>query len=224
MSSYDIDRGSCGIIKDYNADTSAVKEMKTGQKVRVKHFNISDYAITEIIEVYEGGFKIKITPKLLRCNVFDGDNITVILENNENEECLIDGVVDKAQAEFPAFFSIRCIKERRFNNCRKSRRYQIDACCNIIDEGVSSFGNVKNISFNGCRIMTKAKINNRKNFKMEIFIKGDKKALIEVGVVRVKEHMSYNEYGLVVLNMDEESKVIIREEIDDIIRLEKEFF
>jgi len=221
VSSYDIDRGSSGIIKDYSSDLRINQEMKVGQKVRVKHFNVSEYAITEIIEATENAFKIKITPKLIRCNVFEGDSITVVFMNNESEECLVDGVVEKAQAEFPSSLLIRCIRVRRFKDCRKTRRYEIDACCNIIDEGASRFGNIKNISFNGCRMMTKARIDERKNLKLEVFIGNNQKALVDVGVVRVKKHINYNEYGLVILDMDEESRVILVEEINNIIRQEK---
>lgn len=222
MSSYDMDRGSSGIIKDFDGNIGISQEMKIGQKVRVKHFNVSEYAITEVIEVSESTFKIRVTPKLIRCNVFEGDSITVVFINNENEECLVDGIIDKAQAEFPSSFLVKSIRIRRFKDCRKSRRYEIDACCNIIDEDISRFGNIKNVSFNGCRMMTKARIDDRRNLKMEVFLEENKKAIIDVGVVRVKKHINYNEYGLVILGMEEESRKNISEEIDNIIKRERE--
>lgn len=221
MSSYDVDRGSSGIIKNYDGDLVLSQEIKVGQKVRVKHFSVSEYAVSEIIESSESSFKIKMTPKLIRGNVFKGDSITVILINSDSEECLVDGIVEQAQAEFPQFFLIRSIRIRHFKDCRKSRRYQIDACCNLRDDGVSSFGNIKNISTNGCRIMTKIKIDEKKNLKMELFIEEHKKVCLDVGVVREKKHMNYNEYGLVILGMDEDSKIVLRDQINKIILQEK---
>lgn len=220
MASYDVDRGSSGIIKDYACDLSLSQEVRVGQKVRVKHFSVSEYAVSEIIDSSENSFKIKMTSKLIRGNVFPGDSITVVLINSESEECLVDGIVEKAQAEFPQFFLIRSLRIKRFRDCRKSRRYQIDACCNIIDDGTSSFGNIKNISSNGCRMMTKTKIDERKNFKIELFIEEDKKVSLDVGVVREKKHMSYNEYGLVILGMDEDSRTILGNQVNKIIKHE----
>lgn len=224
MASYDADRGSSGIIKDFDRNICVSQEMKVGEKVRVKHFNISEYAVTEIVEISESKFKIRITPKMIRSNVFEGDNITIVYMNNDNEESLADGIVERAQAEFPQYLAARCTRVRHFKDCRKNRRYEIDVCCNIIDDDISSFGNIKNISFNGCRMMTKAKIDDRKNFKLEIFIGENKKAVADVGVVRVKRHMNYNEYGLVILNTGTESKEILAAEINNIIKREKEDF
>lgn len=220
MSSYDIDRGSSGVIHNYENFSSAEKEMRVGQKVRVKHFSISEYALTEIMEVSENFFKIKITPKMIRSNVFPGDSITVIFVNNENEECLVDGIIEKARAEFPEYFVVRCIRIRKFRDCRKSRRYEIDTCCNITDQESTSFGNVKNISLSGCKVITKAQINERKNMKLEVFLKENKKVLMSAGVARIKKHINYNEYGMTILEMDEASAAIFKEEINNIIKKE----
>lgn len=224
VASYDLDRGNSGIIKDYDSNICVSQELKVGEKVRVKHFNISEYAITEIVEISGNTtFKIRISPKIIRSNVFEGDSITIVYINNENEESLADCVVEKAQAEYPSYFVVRCIRIRHFKDCRKNRRYEIDACCNIIDENNSWFGNIKNISFNGCRIMTKASIDDRKNFKLEVFLGENKKSVIDVGVVRVKKHMNCNEYGLIILNMDDESRKVLTDKINSVIESEKEY-
>lgn len=220
VSSYDLDRGSSGIISDINSNLNIKQEIAAGQRVRVKHFNIPEYAITFITEAGENTFKIKITEKLLRYNVFPGDTITVIYVTDQKEECLIDGIVESAQAEFPQFFSIRGIRIRRFRDSRKSRRYEIDICCNILVDGNVYFGNAKNISFSGCRLITKEKIEDRKNFKIELFIEQGKKAVIDVGMVRSKKHISFYEYGLAVLGMDDSSRRIIQEKINQIMETE----
>lgn len=213
MTPYDLDRGSIGIINNFNRD-KVDKELSPNRKVRLRHYNITEYIITEVMEVSEFEFKLGITDRMIYLNIFPGDHVSVYFINQMNEECIINGIVDKAQASFPQFILVKTTRIEKYKDERKNRRYAINACCNIIDENNEWFGIVKNVSYSGFRLFTKTAIEDRKNLTVKLFINENQIIDISAGIVRKKQLLNYNEYGLVVLP----DGATDRQQLNEIIR------
>ncbi len=213
MTPYDLDRGSSGIINNFNRD-KVDKELSPNRKVRLRHYNITEYIITEVKEVSEFEFKLEITDKMIYLNIFPGDYVSVYFINQMNEECIIGGIVDKAQASFPQSILVKTTRIEKHKNERKNRRYAINACCNLIDENNEGFGIVKNVSYSGLRLFSKAVIEDRKNLTVKLFINENLGIDISAGIVRKRQLLNYNEYGLVILP----NGATDREQLNEIIR------
>lgn len=218
---YDIDRGSGGLITDFNNVEKLDNLLKTGDKVRIKHYSVPEYIITDVVDVNEREIKIRVTNNLVKYNVFPGDRIMVIFMVGENEECLIDGVIEKAVIAFPQFFVVKQFRIRRFKDARKNRRYELNVCGNISLDEKEYYCCVKNISMAGCKMITKANIEEDKNFKIDLFLGHGKNAMVDVGIVRKKRHMNFNEYGLAILKTDQEGRKHLAETIELIKEKEK---
>lgn len=220
MSSYDLDRGSTGIVADLTRE-KMYSVLSTGCKVRFRHYSIAEYIVTEIMEVSEYDFKVRITDRVLSTNIFPGDHVSIVFINENREECIIYGIVDKAQSSFPQFFLIKAARIEKHKDERKNRRYAVNICCNLIDENNESFGIMKNISYSGFRIFTKAMIEDRKNLKAHIFFDENKDMLLNVGVVRKKQLLNFNEYGMVVLGASADQRKELSEVIESVAAREK---
>jgi len=205
MSSYDLDRGSSGIINKPNVERID-KELNGINKVRLRHYNITEYIITEVVEVSEYKIKIKITDKVMYSNVLPGDNVSINFINEMKEECIINGIVELAQPTFPQFFMVRVMHVEKYQDSRKNRRYAINACANIIDENTELFGVIKNVSYSGFRVFSKVAIEGRKNVKVQMFIDENNTMTLNAGIVRKKQHLNYNEYGFVILGIDQDER------------------
>ena len=198
MAPYDLDRGSSGIA--VNATKERVdKDLTVNSRIRLRHYYINEYVITDVVEVFEYNFKLKINDEMVHANMFPGDQITAYFINESKQECVINGVIEDVQASFPQFFLVKAVRIERFSDARKNRRYAINACCNIIDGDSKAFGIIKNMSLSGIRMFSKAMIENRKNIKIQIFIDKNTSIDLNVGITRKKQMLNYNEYGLVVL-------------------------
>lgn len=213
MNSYDIDRGYSGIL------TEVFKEkineyLVNNRKVRLKHYSVSEYIITEVDEVSEYGFKIKITNEIIRSNILNDDRVLISFVD-DNHEYLIHGIVEHQQTSFPQFLDVRVTRLEVFEDKRKSRRYAFDAYGNFVDDGREYVVIVKNVSLTGFRIFTKAALEDGKNLQIKVFIDEDRVILVNVGIVRKKQLLNYYEYGLVILKENEQ---MVKKELDNLVR------
>jgi len=199
MSSYDMDRGTSGIVSSYTNE-EINKDLQVGKKIRLRHFNIGEYAISVVKEFDEHSLKIKITDEMLKANVLPGDQVLAVFINNENEECVINGIVENMEFSFPQFYQIRVIRIERYKDWRKNKRYAIDAGGLILEQNHVFYGIVKNVSFNGIKLISKKEIEDRGNIRLQIIIDEKKSLTVDMGVVRKKQHYNFYEYGMVVLN------------------------
>ena len=221
MSSYDLDRGSSGIIINKVDFERIDKDLNGINKVRLRHYNITEYIMTEVVEVSEYKIKIKITDKVMYSNILPGDNVSINFINEMKEECIVNGVVELAQPAFPQYFMVRVMHVEKYQDSRKNRRYAINACTNIIDQDIELFGVIKNVSYSGFRLFSKVAIEGRKNVKVQMFIDENNTMTLNAGIVRKKQHLNYNEYGFVILGMDQSERIQFDSIINNISEKEK---
>lgn len=212
MSPYDVDRGSTGVINSF-AGEKVNKYLSAGVKVRLKHYNINEYLMAETIEASDFSLKLKISDRMSYANVLPGDHVLISFIFQEEYECIIKGVVENAHAEYPQWISIKAARVEKYRNERKSRRYAINVCCNILDQDSLHFAIAKNISFSGIKLVSKAAVENKKNVRLEMFFDEGRNISINAGIVREKQFLNFTEYGLVMQGMDQEKK----QKLDDII-------
>lgn len=188
------------------------KIIKRGSVISIKHNAIFEPILSVIQKVEEHNIYFRIPEMFLKSNVFKGDRIYCNVIQGQYEY-ILDGKISEIDINYPWLVEVSVDDLNKIKNNRRTKRYltnfQSKVHSNKNNEPMYAI--IKNVCKQGVGAVFKEEISPESLVDVNISISIGKNENLEfkAKIVRIVEKAGYNEYGLEIVEIDDQNKDLL---------------
>ncbi len=180
-----------------------------GTLMNIKHARVFEGMLNAIVDYKDNFIYVKLTEPFIKGSVLIGDKVKCQILSRDYEY-IVYGEVYHIDISSPGIVKIMNTKTYRYHNIRRDQRYLVNFPTNIfeIKDSRAIYGLTKNISLSGMAIVCNHKFQTLIDvqIKFSTNINTDKYIELTANIIRESPNEGYNEYGLMIRDMDEKNK------------------
>ncbi|NLL04221.1 MAG: PilZ domain-containing protein [Clostridiaceae bacterium] len=180
-----------------------------GTLINIKHPRVFEGMLNTIVDYKDDFLYVKLTEPFIKGSVLIGDKVRCQILSRDYEY-IAYGEVYHIDISSPGIVKILNTKTYRYHNIRRDKRYLVNFPTNVFERPGSSavYSIIKNISLSGMAIVCNHKFQTLidVDLKFSTNVVGSKYIELKANIIRESPSEGYNEYGLMIRDMDETNK------------------
>jgi hypothetical protein len=180
-----------------------------GTLINIKHPRVFEGMLNTIVDYKDYFLYVKLTEPFIKGSVLIGDKVRCQILSRDYEY-IAYGEVYHIDISSPGIVKILNTKTYRYHNIRRDKRYLVNFPTNVFERPGSSavYSIIKNISLSGMAIVCNHKFQTLidVDLKFSTNVVGSKYIELKANIIRESPSEGYNEYGLMIRDMDETNK------------------